>query len=283
MYTIIRSINCVAILVVAVVTLTVHGAETSAPRVFARQASELSVAPCLQAVNAGQTPDAQQCPGFLIEALATTSEICREVGGVLEALQQADIWALDTDRDGAPEFAMEYSGVVACNGAWSVFSCGSLGCPKAMYRNEGGVWRMIGALHAGDAASVELLFRPDRAQADLRISRAVATPDFEHWYYEWQDQDPAQDDTGLGYYEPVFFEVRGFRVEFADSIHGLYALIGDTDVLAAPVVTAVPVGRYAAATDVAVVGTSADGAYFYVSPCNACESGFVARSAIRIP
>lgn len=42
--------------------------------------------------------------------------------------------------------------------------------------------------------------------------------------------------------------------------------------------------RFAAACGVAlIVGTAGKAAYYYVSPCNACESGFVPQSAVLMP
>jgi hypothetical protein len=38
--------------------------------------------------------------------------------------------------------------------------------------------------------------------------------------------------------------------------------------------------HYDANTEVAIVGTAEQADYYYVSPCNACESGFVPKSAI---
>ncbi len=75
--------------------------------------------------------------------------------------------------------------------------------------------------------------------------------------------------------------MRGFRVEVADSIHGLYGLTGDTVLLATPVADGEEIGRYGPDTVVAVIGTAEDGGWYYVSPCNACDSGFIARAGIR--
>ena len=75
--------------------------------------------------------------------------------------------------------------------------------------------------------------------------------------------------------------MRGFRVEVADSIHGLYGLTGDIVLRATPAASGVEIGRYGSDTIVAIVGTAEDGDWYYVSPCNACESGFMARAGIR--
>ncbi len=41
------------------------------------------------------------------------------------------------------------------------------------------------------------------------------------------------------------------------------------------------IGHYGPETEVAVIGTVAGADYYYVSPCNACDSGFVPRAAVR--
>jgi len=40
------------------------------------------------------------------------------------------------------------------------------------------------------------------------------------------------------------------------------------------------INRYDAGTEVAIVGTAYGAGYYYVSPCNACESGLVPKSAV---
>lgn len=72
--------------------------------------------------------------------------------------------------------------------------------------------------------------------------------------------------------------MRGFRVDVASSVHGLYGLTGNTAVLATPTADSKVLGSYGPETEVAIIGQSKD---YYVSPCNACESGFVRKSSVR--
>jgi hypothetical protein len=58
-------------------------------------------------------------------------------------------------------------------------------------------------------------------------------------------------------------------------------MVATVDVLAEPKSGAASVGHYDAGTEVAIVGTAGD--WYYVSPCNACESGFVLKSSLRAP
>ena len=55
-----------------------------------------------------------------------------------------------------------------------------------------------------------------------------------------------------------------------------------TTVLAAPSAGARDVGQYDAGIEVAIIGTAERADYYYVSPCNACESGFVPKSAVDV-
>ena len=112
-----------------------------------------------------------------------------------------------------------------CEGAWSVFECGSLGCPKALYRKHEGAWRAIAELWADAPASLELTGAVSaQGYRDLRVGCASHEPCAEYWYYHWSGEQ----------YERTHLEVRGHRVEFADSIHGLYGLVSAVDVLAEP-------------------------------------------------
>ncbi|MDP2326269.1 MAG: hypothetical protein Q8N51_19885, partial [Gammaproteobacteria bacterium] len=94
-------------------------------------------------------------------------------------------------------------------------------------------------------------------------------PCAESVFYQWNGQG----------YDSNYSEVRGFHVDVAGSVHGLYGLTGDTAVLATPTADGKVIARYGPETDVAIIGQSNN--YYYVSPCNACESGFVRKSAVQ--
>ena len=82
------------------------------------------------------------------------------------------------------------------------------------------------------------------------------------------------------YYEAASVEVRGYPVDFANSVHGLHALVADTTLLATPRADGAALERHSAGTEVDIIGTAEAADYYYVSPCNACASGFVPRTAL---
>jgi hypothetical protein len=232
-------------------------------------AADVPVAQCLELLASGREPSA--CPGFLTGPLTDAVQLCREVGGRPIAIEPPTIWAIDVNSDGRQEYAFELDGVVGCENAWSVYSCGSLGCPKALYEERDGAWQFIGALHASTPES-------------LVLDTSTATAGYHPFYigcapgasceassqYAWRD----------GRYESTAVIVRGHRVETERSVHGLYALLAETAVLAEPAAGASALDTYAPGTEVAIIGTAEAAAYYYVSPCNACMSGFIPTTAV---
>ena len=83
-------------------------------------------------------------------------------------------------------------------------------------------------------------------------------------------------------YEATRIDVRGTRVDVAGSIRGLYELSAATT-LELSLRHEQPRWALRSGTEVAILGTAAGGDYFYVSPCNACDSGFAPRAALKIP
>jgi hypothetical protein len=238
-----------------------------------RLATELSPAHCIESIEAAAALDSARCPTFLFESVTSARDVCREVGGKLIADAAGEIWALDINDDERPAYAFEYGGIVGCEEAWSIFSCGSLGCPKILYEQHDGAWRPIGEFYAYAMEQLQILDTGSDGYRTLRIGCGGTEPCAEYWFNEWTG------DT----YERTRIEVRGFSVDFENSIHGLYALVAETAILATPAANADVIGRYESGWDVAIVGTAQDTDYYYVSACNACESGFVAKSAVRVP
>jgi hypothetical protein len=74
--------------------------------------------------------------------------------------------------------------------------------------------------------------------------------------------------------------VRGFWVDVSDVVHGLRTLAREAAVLATPVPHGEVLNRYLAGTEFAIIGRARGAPYYYVSPCNACESGFIAEAAL---
>jgi hypothetical protein len=247
-------------------------AGTEGPVAHAEPAAGIDVARCLQAISTDARPDPQSCPAFLLDVIASAREQCAEAGGTLVPAHDAGLGAIDVDGNGALEYLLDQETVVGCAGAASLFSCGSLGCPKVLYeqRSDGG-WRSIGVIDADAMSSIEVLAgRGAGEHRGLRVGCLGDDPCREYWYYAWRGER----------YEPERAEVGGAEVRFASSLHGLHALVSATDLLAGPAPGAAVIARYGEGTEVAVIGSAEGGDYYYVSPCNACASGFVPRAAI---
>lgn len=230
-----------------------------------------SVSPehCVAALERREAPDPLRCPSALRVAIVEARDTCRDAGGSLTGAYEGDVWAIDVDDDGRSELAFELDGNVSCTDAWSVFSCGSIGCPKTLYELRDGSWTAVGNLSASWPEQVAL--GADRS-ADGHRTLEVCPNDGcpERWIYEWQD----------GSYDVTRAEVRGARVDVASSVQGVYLLEAATTVRATPRASGAEVGRYDAGTDVAILGTVEGGDWYYVSPCDVCDSGFVPRSAL---
>ena len=232
------------------------------------QATGLSPATCVAALAAGAQPDAARCPVFLLRAVAEARAMCTEAGGKLEGAEQGDVWKLDVDDDGHDEVAFEMNGNVTCVDVYSLFECGSLGCPKLMYADRNGTWESIAALFAFGPEGVDITNERVGGHRTLRAC-LVGPPCAELWYYEWQG----------GQYDRTRLEVRGVKVNLANAKQTLRPLTAGTDVKATPSAQSETVGHYDAGTEVAVIGTAQG--FVYVSPCNACESGFVPAAVVH--
>jgi hypothetical protein len=234
----------------------------------------IDISRCFDIIAGTSERDTARCPTILLELVEQAQQTCREAGGTLTPQSPANVWAIDVNGDGTQELSFEYEGNVACEGAWSLFDCGSLGCPKVLYEEHAGAWRAIAEISADSMESVEVL-APSAGQRYrmLRVGCGGETPCPEYWFYAWTGER----------YEPERLEVRSVPVDFAHSVHGLHVLHDATNVLATPAPDAIVVGHYDAGTEVAIIGTVEDADYYYVSPCNACESGFVPRKAVVIP
>lgn len=224
-----------------------------------RAATLLAVAVCVGC--------SAQPPEFVADALREAERTCVGAGGVLHPAKKPALHAIDVNGDGLPEYTFDLEASVSCEGAWSIFSCGSLGCPKALFEQRGGKWRDIGGIYVSEPETIELGPDARGGYRDLIVTNAS----HERWHYEWQGRA----------YERTFVDVRGFRVEFARSDHGLRQLNVSADLLETPESGGRVIERLEIPTEIAVIGTT-EGGYFYVSPCNACESGFL-REAVLDP
>ena len=243
-------------------------AVTSAER--AQPVTNIDLAHCFAVASHKAQPNEARCPAFISDAVASGMQTCREVGGQLVPHAKPTVWAIDANDDGKPEYFFELSANVECDGAPSTFSCGSLGCPVGIYEQRDGAWRSIGAVSEGAPDSLELL--PGQGKSgfrDFRTGCIDAGPCPEYSHYGW---------TGNGY-EVTKLDVRGFDVDVTGPVHGLANLPAGTAVLATPKADGEALDRYAEGAEVVVIGQAGD--YYYVSPCNACKSGFVSKATVR--
>jgi len=240
----------------------------------ARAARMTSVSPahCVAALERETSPDLLRCPTPLRVAVEDAQTSCRSAGGKLVGVAEGDVWAIDVDGDGRSELAFALDGNLSCTDAWSVFSCGSSQCPKALYELRDGAWTVVGSIFAESPEQIALgtARAPDGHRA-LEVCPQDGCP--ERWIYEWQGAS----------YDATRANVRGTRIEIASSVHGLYPLAAATTVRATARANGAEVGRYDAGTEVAIVGTAEGGDWYYVSPCDACDNGFVPRSAVTLP
>ena len=265
-----RGSGAITALLAALTLLAGCGGEAQPVR--AALLASVSPAHCLQAIAADASIDPVRCPAPLRDAIMEATTVCREAGGTLQGSPEGTVWVIDVNGDGRQELAFELDGNVSCVDAWSVFSCGSLGCPKTLYELRSGAWVAIGGILASEPE--QLMLGTIAASDGHRVLEVCAQEDCaERWIYEW---------LGTAY-DSTRVEVRGARVDVASSIHGLYPLATQTQLRALPSEDSAEVGQYDAGTEVAIVGTAAGGAWYYVSPCNACPSGFAPLSAVSVP
>lgn len=230
--------------------------------------TDIDLAACLRQARGEQTGSA--CPGYLLAGLPAMVEECAGAGGRLQPVEQSDAWSLDVDADGQAEILVDATQNFGCAGAASYFSCGSLGCPVMLYAKDQAGWTTLGSVNASDAPGIEVLPAPAGARyGTLRGGCAGERPCAELTHYTWQGSQ----------YERTGIEANGFWVDVAPG--GLWTLAVDAAVRAAPAAEGAVIERYPAGTVVAVIGNARDGGYRYVSPCNACASGFVENAALR--
>jgi hypothetical protein len=240
-----------------------------APRIAGTtHVTDIDLAACLRRARGEQTGPA--CPGYLLTGLPAMIEECASVGGRLQPVEQSDAWSLDVDADGQAEILIDATQNFGCVGAASYFSCGSLGCPVTLYAREQGGWKVLGSVTTSDAPGIEVLPAPSGTRyRTLRGGCAGDRPCDDLTHYTWQGTS----------YAATQIEARGHWVDVAPT--GLWTLAVDAAVLAAPAAEATVIERYPAGTVVAVIGNARDADYRYVSPCNACASGFVESAALR--
>jgi hypothetical protein len=118
--------------------------------------TSVSPAHCVDTLAQRAATDPLRCPAALRTAIGEAQTVCRNAGGTLAGAKEGDVWALDVNGDGRNELLFELDGNVTCEGAWSVFSCGSVGCPKTLYELRDGAWAAVGRIAAEAPAQVTL-------------------------------------------------------------------------------------------------------------------------------
>lgn len=236
----------------------------------ARVATDVDAGRCLELPGRPVPAVTAGCPGFLLDAVKEAATTCAEVGGRLIANPGGRALALDVNGDGRDEIAWDIGELVACEGAWSLFSCGSLGCPQALVQERDGAWQGIGVLATAYPERIEVQDGPAPGYRDLVADCLRGETCAERDVYQW-DGDR---------YVAAYREVRGYRVDFGGAPEGLFAFARETVVRATPEPDAEVVGRYGPEAIVAIIGRTGD--YYFVSPCNACESGFVPKGSMNL-
>ena len=234
--------------------------------------SAIDLDACLRIARNEPAGSGDRCPGFISASLVDTIATCAEVGGELVPLPQPSVQALDVNGDGLSEFLYDVTENYYCDGAPSILSCGSRGCPVLLAEQRDGAWHTIGYFNPIDAVAVEVLApEPGSAYGVLRGGCVGQRPCDELTHYSRDGST----------YAAAMIEAGQNWVDVAPG--GLWTLVADTPVLAAPSPGAAVLAEFPAGTDVVVMGDARGAPWKYVSPCNACKSGFVPAEAMRKP
>lgn len=157
----------------------------TAQTVRATKLTSVSPAHCVAALDRGVAADPLRCPSALRESVMEAQAMCREVGGTLTGVVEGNVWAIDVNADERNELAFSLADNVSCTGAPTLFSCGSLRCPKALYELRDGAWQTIGSISAETPEQVTL---GSAVGADEHRSLQVCSQErcAERRIYEWQ-------------------------------------------------------------------------------------------------
>ena len=155
----------------------------AAQAVHATKLTSISPAHCVATLERGVPPDPLRCPSALREAAIEAKAMCRQAGGTLAGVAEGNVWGIDVNGDGRSELAFSLTDNVSCTGAPTLFSCGSLRCPKDLYELRDGSWKIVGSFSADTPEQVTL----GPATADGHHSLVVCSQDrcTEQVTYEW--------------------------------------------------------------------------------------------------
>ncbi len=224
----------------------------------------LDFASCLADDMSDNEAQSSRCPSFALLSLDYMSQQCSAHGGKLKAHVPSEAWSLDVDGDASAEILVDLIGNFDCDGAPAAFACGSTGCPYLLYKKRGESWAEIGAINADDAPGIQVLPATEGEIATLRGGCQGQEPCSEFVHYEWNGKA----------YARTWIDFKGHAVDVAPGT--LKTLKKDSQVLDAPGGKKAQVlDEYPLGTSMLVIGTSREGPYAFVSPCNACRRGFV--------
>lgn len=229
----------------------------------------LDFASCFAEDMTDEAAKSSRCPSFALLALDYMTAACSAAGGLLKPREVSTAWSLDVDGDASAEVLVDLTENLDCQGAPSVFSCGSLGCPFLLYKKRDDTWVELGAINADDAPGIEVLPAAEGAYATLRGGCTGLQPCSEYTHYEWNGSA----------YTRTWIDFKGHSVDVAPG--GLMTLTQDAPVLDAPNKKAQALDEYAVGTAVVVIGNARDAPYAFVSPCNACRKGFVETALLK--
>ena len=155
----------------------------AAQTVHATKLTSISPAHCVATLERSGPADPLRCPSALREAVLEAKDLCRQTGGTLTGTADGNVWAIDVNGDGRNELAFALADNVSCTGAPTLFSCGSLRCPKDLYELRDGAWKSVGRFSAETPEQVTL----GPAATDGHRSLVVCSQDrcTEKVIYEW--------------------------------------------------------------------------------------------------
>jgi hypothetical protein len=236
-----------------------------------KEAEGIDLAYCLKIAAGKVRPDDNKCPGFISDkqVISDSAKYCHEVGGTLKPNPRATIFSLDIDGDGQSEYLYEFNANFYCDGAASLFSCGDSECLKVMYRKEQGKWRDIGAFNG-----TGIYVLPNTGKTpypDLKVL-CDDTGQCDSITYRWNGDK----------YEEIALSLRGYTIlRLSPPLQGkLITLQRKLKVLAEPRAGSLGVGEYDRGSIFAIAGQAKGSDYLYVSPCNACEAGFIQKRVL---
>jgi hypothetical protein len=157
----------------------------TAQTVHAMKLTSVSPAHCVATLERGVPADPLRCPSALREAVVEARAMCREAGGTLTGAAEGNVWAIDVNGDGRNELAFSLADNLSCTGAYNLFACGSLTCPKSLYELREGAWKIVGSISAETPEQVTL---GSAAAADGHRALEVCSQNRcgERRIYEWQ-------------------------------------------------------------------------------------------------